>query len=33
MKEGFQALQDAGFRYYCVFEHRKPQFIVIDDES
>lgn len=31
MKEGFQALQDVGFRYYCVFEHRKPLFINIED--
>lgn len=30
MKEGFQALRDAGFQYYCLFEHRKPTFISID---
>ena len=30
MKEGFEALRDAGYRYYCLFEKRKPIFIPVD---
>lgn len=30
MEEGFQALRDAGVKYYCLFENRKPIFISID---
>lgn len=26
-KEGFEALRDSGFQYYCLFEKRKPIFI------
>lgn len=26
LEEGFQALQEAGFRYYCLFESMKPRF-------
>lgn len=29
MDEGFQALREAGFRYYSVFENRSPLFIAI----
>lgn len=30
MKDGFEALRETGFKYYCLFENRKPQFISID---
>jgi histidinol-phosphatase (PHP family) len=29
MEEGFQALQKEGFRYYCIFDHLKPIFVLI----
>ncbi|AFQ45353.1 histidinol-phosphatase HisJ family protein [Desulfosporosinus meridiei] len=29
MEEGFQALREVGFRYYCVFDHLKPLFVSI----
>lgn len=30
MKEGFEALRETGFKYYCLFENRKPLFVPID---
>lgn len=30
MEEGFQALQEVGFRYYCIFEQMKPLFVLIE---
>lgn len=29
MEEGFQALRDTGFRYYCTFEQRNPMFVAL----
>lgn len=30
MKEGFEALRASGYRYYCLFEKRKPIFVSLD---
>lgn len=29
MEDGFQALREAGFRYYCTFENLKPLYVLI----